>query len=205
MEQEVGGSSPPNCTTPSQPVKIKLPTPPAWAVTRCPPLLANPPAVHPQFAQIIAPGGIYDDFPDQECSVWLDAGDGALGFDLAHRRQAYTPEQQQACTGDAFRLCSPKFPTSIASPPAWSATSPSSRRPAGRSSGRIPSRRSRGRAGRPADGDQAGGEPAQSRQCQGRKPKSRQAGEEARRDLIARRHFKSPSARQTDALRQIAA
>jgi hypothetical protein len=31
-------------------------------------------------------------------SVWSTAG------------QAYTPEQQQACTGDAFRLCGPEIP-----------------------------------------------------------------------------------------------
>src|ERR1700712_6089794 len=31
-------------------------------------------------------------------SVWSSAG------------QAYTPEQQQACSGDAFRLCGPEIP-----------------------------------------------------------------------------------------------
>ena len=29
---------------------------------------------------------------------------------LAGAAQAYTPEQQQACTGDAFRLCSSEIP-----------------------------------------------------------------------------------------------
>jgi hypothetical protein len=29
---------------------------------------------------------------------------------LAPAAQAYTPEQQQACTGDAFRLCGPEIP-----------------------------------------------------------------------------------------------
>lgn len=29
---------------------------------------------------------------------------------LSNAAQAYTPEQQQACTGDAFRLCGPEIP-----------------------------------------------------------------------------------------------
>jgi hypothetical protein len=29
---------------------------------------------------------------------------------LSNSSQAYTPEQQQACTGDAFRLCGPEIP-----------------------------------------------------------------------------------------------
>jgi hypothetical protein len=29
---------------------------------------------------------------------------------LSNSGQAYTPEQQQACTGDAFRLCGPEIP-----------------------------------------------------------------------------------------------
>jgi hypothetical protein len=29
---------------------------------------------------------------------------------LASAAQAYTPEQQQACSGDAFRLCGPEIP-----------------------------------------------------------------------------------------------
>jgi hypothetical protein len=29
---------------------------------------------------------------------------------LSGAAQAYTPEQQQACTGDAFRLCGPEIP-----------------------------------------------------------------------------------------------
>jgi hypothetical protein len=29
---------------------------------------------------------------------------------LSSAAQAYTPEQQQACTGDAFRLCGPEIP-----------------------------------------------------------------------------------------------
>jgi hypothetical protein len=29
---------------------------------------------------------------------------------LATAAHAYTPEQQQACTGDAFRLCGPEIP-----------------------------------------------------------------------------------------------
>ena len=35
----------------------------------------------------------------------------ALSFSLLPTAgRAYTPEQQQACTGDAFRLCSPEIP-----------------------------------------------------------------------------------------------
>ena len=39
-------------------------------------------------------------------------------FDAAAAAEAYSPEQEQACTGDAFRLCSSTFPMSIASRPA---------------------------------------------------------------------------------------
>lgn len=31
---------------------------------------------------------------------------------LSTEAEAYTPEGRQACTGDAFRLCRPKFQTS---------------------------------------------------------------------------------------------
>ena len=35
----------------------------------------------------------------------------ALSFSLLpSASEAYTPEQQQACTGDAFRLCGPEIP-----------------------------------------------------------------------------------------------
>ena len=39
---------------------------------------------------------------------WLPAM--ALSVLLAGAAQAYTPEQQQACTGDAFRLCGDAIP-----------------------------------------------------------------------------------------------
>jgi hypothetical protein len=34
----------------------------------------------------------------------------ALGVTLSHAAQAYTAEQEQACTNDAFRLCSSDIP-----------------------------------------------------------------------------------------------
>ncbi|CAN7672092.1 hypothetical protein LJR220_006405 [Bradyrhizobium sp. LjRoot220] len=34
----------------------------------------------------------------------------ALAFSLPASGQGYTPEQEQACTGDAFRLCSSEIP-----------------------------------------------------------------------------------------------
>jgi hypothetical protein len=34
----------------------------------------------------------------------------ALGAMLPHAAQAYTAEQEQACTNDAFRLCSSEIP-----------------------------------------------------------------------------------------------
>ena len=54
--------------------------------------------------------------------------------------QTYTPEQEQACTGDAFRLCSSEIPDISRVTACMVAKKSSSRRPAGRSSGRIPSR-----------------------------------------------------------------
>jgi hypothetical protein len=41
----------------------------------------------------------------------------ALGM-LTSVSQAYTPEQEQMCTGDAMRLCSRRFRMSIVSLPA---------------------------------------------------------------------------------------
>src|SRR5437764_8959820 len=40
----------------------------------------------------------------------LTAALALSGFLLAGAAQAYTPEQQHACTGDAFSLCGPEIP-----------------------------------------------------------------------------------------------
>ncbi|XIA65143.1 hypothetical protein ACFIOY_01525 [Bradyrhizobium sp. TZ2] len=58
----------------------------------------------------------------------------------ASASQAYTPEQEQACTGDAFRLCSSEIPDVSRVTACMVAKSPSSRQPAGLISGRMPSR-----------------------------------------------------------------
>jgi hypothetical protein len=46
----------------------------------------------------------------QESPVRFDAGNGAPGFVGPAASEAYTPEQQQACSDDAFRLCSSDIP-----------------------------------------------------------------------------------------------
>ena len=84
-----------------------------WPVVH--PLLANPGRFTGQFAPIIAPiiswgGGIHGDFSDQDFSCRRDAGDRACGFDMARHGSGLHPEQEQACTSDAFRLCSSEIP-----------------------------------------------------------------------------------------------
>jgi hypothetical protein len=51
---------------------------------------------------------------------------------------AYSAEEQQACSGDAFRLCSAEIPDVDRVTVCRSGTRPSSRRAAGCSSGRAP-------------------------------------------------------------------
>ena len=104
--------------------------------------------------------------------------------------QTYTPEQEQACTGDAFRLCSSEIPDvgrvtacmvakkSQLSPPCRVAVQAGSR-----------AQRGRGQAGRPADRDPARNA-AQGRERQG--AQGQKAGETARPDARLTRHFKVP-------------
>ena len=132
--------------------------------------------------------GIDDDFPDREFSCWLDAGDGARGFVWAATASAYTPEQEQACTSDAFRLCSSEIPDVDRVTACMVAKKSQLSPPAGRSSGLIPSPAGRGRAGRQADGHQAG-HPAQVRQ---RQAEDQEAGEKARLDAERGAPFQGP-------------
>ena len=54
----------------------------------------------------------------RQVPAWFDAGDGAVVFDAAVGERGLFPRQEQACTGDAFRLCGSEFRMSIASRPA---------------------------------------------------------------------------------------
>ena len=141
-------------------------------------------AVHPQFAQIAfdAFGGIDDFFRIRNFGFGLMLATALAASVWSSAGQAYTPEQEQACTGDAFRLCSPEIPDVDRVTACMVRRSRSSRRAAARISGRIPSRAGRGRAHQhPAGGAQAG-PPARLAPSR----KGEKAGEETGRDLIAR-------------------
>ena len=96
--------------------------------------------------------------------------------------QTYTPEQEQACTGDAFRLCSSEIPD-VSRVTACMVAKKSQLSPACRVAVQAGSRaeRGRGQAGRPADGHPARNA-AQGRERQG--AQGQKAGET--RDLTAR-------------------
>ncbi len=117
MEQEVGGSSPPNCTT--RQIEIA-----AFDVVarRCfsntgrePPLshacqsLANPlPLTHN--LQINGFGGIMFVIRSRILQLALMLAIALAVSMWPAASEAYTPEQQQACSDDAFRLCSADIP-----------------------------------------------------------------------------------------------
>ena len=93
---------------------------------------------------------------------------------------AYTPEQQQACSGDAFRLCGPEIPD-VDRVTACMIRNKSQLSPGCRAFFRPGPEfgRERGHAGRPADGDQTRGEQEQHQGAQ--------AEEETCRDLSTAR------------------
>ena len=67
-------------------------------------------ALHPQFAALLALGGLMTIFRIQIFQFgWLLATALSVAI-CSTASQAYTPEQEQACTGDAFRLCSSDIP-----------------------------------------------------------------------------------------------
>ena len=124
MEQEVGGSSPPNCTIASS-LHIHRASVPApgpedsrQSNNGNPALLAN----FPPFTHNLT---IEQRVIDQTISIrffggrmiFVRSGQPGLMFAIAlsvslwsGATQAYTPEQQQACTPDAFRLCGDAIP-----------------------------------------------------------------------------------------------
>ena len=120
-------------------------------------------------------------------SIWPAAG------------QTYTPEQEQACTGDAFRLCSSEIPD-VGRVTACMVAKKSQLSPPCRAQFRPdpePSESS-ARTSRPADRDPARNA-AQSRECQA--AQGQKAGET--RDLTVRvPHFKVRARRQTAACRR---
>ena len=99
--------------------------------------------------------------------------------------RAYTPEQEQACTSDAFRLCSSEIPD-VDRVTACMVAKKSQLSPPCRAQFRPDPEPGHGRTGRQADGDQAG-HAAKVRQ---HKAQGQEAGEEARLDLRTARHFK---------------
>ena len=115
MEQEVGGSSPPNCTT------IVTCFRECMVLSGFPRLDANSfesPACHA--------GTLHSEFTNESCggrvdemsvsrsgnwrAVWV-MGAMSSALIMPTVAWAYTAEQQQACTGDAFRLCSSEIPS----------------------------------------------------------------------------------------------
>ena len=111
MEQEVGGSSPPNCTNPHF-AELSLATVDrrdTCAVACSPPVLANPDPFTHNSAKLWVGGWMTIFRAGNFRSRWLLATALALSIFPA-AAQTYTPEQEQACTGDAFRLCSSEIP-----------------------------------------------------------------------------------------------
>ena len=89
MEQEVGGSSPPNCTTlHSAELPLELPRHldrGVWLTRAC-----ESRAFIDNFSSALG-WGIDDAFPDRKFSVWIVAGDDALGFAVACKQPSLHP------------------------------------------------------------------------------------------------------------------
>jgi hypothetical protein len=161
VEQEVGGSSPPNCTTPSSQQDQAL-TPPAWAVTRCPPLLANVRWFTHYSRQSMRPGGLMAIFRIRNVHVGLMLATAFAVSICPTMSQAYTPGLHQRCLpalqlrnsrcGARHRLHGRQEVAALAALP-------------GAVQARSGARSGRDRAGRQADGDQADC-PTQICQCQ---------------------------------------
>jgi hypothetical protein len=67
-------------------------------------------AVHPQFAAIIASGEFMVTFRVRSFHAGLMLATALAVSMWPATGRAYTPEQEQACTSDAFRLCSSEIP-----------------------------------------------------------------------------------------------
>src|ERR1700675_3201961 len=68
------------------------------------------PAVHPQFRPTLPLGGLMTFFRIRNFGCGLMLATALSVAMWSTSGQAYTPEQEQACTGDAFRLCSAEIP-----------------------------------------------------------------------------------------------
>jgi hypothetical protein len=68
------------------------------------------PAIHPQFANENASGGFMFAIRSRNFRLGLMLATALLVSIWPAASRAYTPEQQQACTDDAFRLCSADVP-----------------------------------------------------------------------------------------------
>ena len=95
---------------PAPPVKPKLAGLPCGDAEAKPGLSPScqPPCVHPQFADTRF-GGNHVCHAVQPFPFRLDARNGGCWCDVADAAGP-TPEQEQACTNDAFRLCGPDIP-----------------------------------------------------------------------------------------------
>jgi hypothetical protein len=140
--------------------------------------------VHPCLRILIRSPTIPPNFALGGWMTIFRAGDFQLGLLLAvallasigpAAGQTYTPEQEQACTGDAFRLCSAEIPDVGRQKVPALAGLPGALQAGSRAE---PGRR---QAGRPADGDPAHNA-TQGRECQA--AQRQKAGET--RDLAAR-------------------
>ena len=90
-------------------VRHKISTCDASAVVSAPPWLAIP-AIYPHFAQISAAGDFMTIGGSKNVQLGLMLATVLSVSFWPAPASAYTPEQQQACSGDAFRLCGPEIP-----------------------------------------------------------------------------------------------
>ncbi len=113
VEQEVGGSSPPNCTS-SQTDIMPVDTEASAALSQqvesnCSTLLASP-SRFTHNSQINSLGEIMFAVRSGNFQLGLMLATALSVSVLPTTGQAYTPEQQAACSDDAFRLCSADIP-----------------------------------------------------------------------------------------------
>jgi hypothetical protein len=200
VEQEVGGSSPPNCTRlPTRKISLRPPRHLCCGVSAT--RACESVRLHPQFAQIIALGGIGDVFSIGTYPVWIIAGDGVLGFAMAGREQRLHPRAgaslHRRCVSPLqFRhsRCQPRNGLHGPEQVAALAGLP------GAIQIRSRAKRGYGQIRRPADRHPAcHGAQAGERQTAEGQETVIQAGE-TRRDLTVLFAFQGPFARQTDAL-----
>jgi cell division septation protein DedD len=112
VEQEVGGSSPPNCTTRQTSIVADVEATRVLSTQRetgNSPRLAIP-LLFTHNSSNSAFGGFMLAVQSRKFQLGLMLAT-ALSISMwPAASQAYTPEQEQACTGDAFRLCGPEIP-----------------------------------------------------------------------------------------------